>query len=180
MPLYDVTFEDMWVDPLKAESSEHIQAVERFYKSSPRTFPKIIQILDDAVSSLRPSASSKLVWTKTGALLGNSSPRPHRDVEYVWDKVVGAVGDDKECLIAMGSLLRWRISLRPEIWLVFRQESDNVNKDTGKRIRISNYWIDSNYVYKGPAPKRSKAEMKAPATYADFSSLAKKFGGARV
>ena len=178
MALYDVTFKDMFVDPAKAETSAHIQAVQRFYPAV--TFTKILRILDEAIDSVKPSASSKLVWTKTGALFGRSSPRPLRDVEYVWDKVIGAVGDDKNCLIAMGALFRWRISLRPGIWLAYRQDSENVDPSTGRKILISTYWIDSNYVYNGPAPKKSKSEMEAPATAADFSSLAKKFNRDRV
>lgn len=178
MALYDVTFKDMLISSANAESSAHIQAVKRFYPAV--TFNKILRILDEAIASVKPSASSKLVWTKTGALFGHNSPRPLRDVEYCWEKVIGAVGDDKNCLIAMGALFRWRISLRPELWLAYRQDSENVDPSTGRKILISTYWIDENYVYNGPAPKKSKAEMQAPASVAGLADLAKKFKGARV
>jgi len=173
MPLFDVTFKDVKIEPTDAETSKHIAAVKRFYPAV--TFNKIIRILDEAIDSVKPSASSKLVWTKTGALFGHNSPRPLRDVEYVWEKVIGAVGDDKNCLIAMGALFRWRISLRPETWLAYRQDSENVDPDTGRKILISTYWIDENYSFKG----KTKASKKAPATLADLSALANKFNGAR-
>lgn len=182
MPLYDVTFKDTFIDPTKAETSEHIQAVKRYYtedKRSEKTFDKIIRILDEAIDSVKPSASSKLVWTKTGALFGHNSPRPLKDVEYVWEKVIGSVGDDKNCLIAMGALFRWRISLRPETWLAYRQDSEDVDPTTGRKILISTYWIDENYVFKGVV-KKSKKELMMPASPADLASLANKFRGARV
>ena len=176
MALYDVTFKDTYVDPADAERAEHIQAVKRFYPAV--TFNKIIRIVDEAIHSVKPSASSKLVWTKTGALFGHNSPRPLRDVEYCWEKVIGAVGDDKNCLIAMGAIFRWRISLRPETWLAYRQDSQNVDPSTGRKILISTYWIDEGYVFKGTR-KKSKSEMKAPADLVALSALAKKFNGAR-
>jgi hypothetical protein len=179
MPLYYVTFKDSYVDPKKAETADHIVAVKRFYESSPRTFTKILRILDEAIDSVEPSATSKLVWTKTGALFGHNSPRPLRDVEYVWEKVIGAVGDDKNCLIAMGSLFRWRISLLTDTWLVFRQDSENIDPSTGKKILISTYWIDNTYRFMGVPPKKTKSEKQAPATEFDFSRLANKFGGGR-
>ena len=178
MPLFDVTFKDYYVNPKKAESSKHIQAVKNHYDYSPKTFPKILRIIDEAIESVKPSESSKLIWTKTGALFGRNSARPLRDVEYVWEKVIGAVGDDKNCLIAMGALFRWRISLRGEKWLAYRQDSDTVDPSTGKHILISTYWIDENYSAKVP---KTKDELKAPATHIDMMALANKFNrGSRV
>lgn len=176
MALYDVTFKDLLIKPETAETSQHINAVKKFYPAV--TFDKILRILDEAIDSVKPSATSKLVWTKTGALFGRNSDRPLRDVDYVWEKVIGAVGDDKNCLIAMGSLFRWRISLREETWLAYRQDSDNVDPDTGRAILISTYWIDETYTFKGTV-KKTRAEQKAPASMLDISALANKFNGAR-
>lgn len=170
--LFDVTYADTYVDPSKAELAQHIQAVKRHHREV--TWNKILRIMDEAINSVKPSKSSKLVWTKTGALFGHSSARPLRDVEYVWEKVIGAVGDDKNCLIAMGALFRWRISLRPETWLVFRQDSEDVDPTTGRKILISTYWIDNSYVFKGII-KKSKEELMSPASLKDFSLLADKF-----
>lgn len=177
MPLFDVTFKDYYVNPKKAESSKHILAVKNHYDYSPMTFPKILRIIDEAIESVKPSKSTKLVWTKTGALFGRSSERPLRDVEYVWEKVIGAVGDDKNCLIAMGALFRWRISLREEKWLAYRQDSEMVDPLTGQHILISTYWIDETYSAEVP---KTRDELNAPATQLDFSALANKFKGARV
>ena len=173
MPLFDVTFKDYYVNPKKAETSKHIQAVKTVYDSSPKTFPKILRILDEAIDSVKPSKTSKLVWTKTGALFGRSSDRPLRDVEYVWEKVIGAVGDDKNCLIAMGALFRWRISLRPEKWLAWRQDSEMIDPTTGNAILISTYWIDDNYEAEVP---KTASELKAPASQLDMAKLAARFG----
>jgi len=175
MSLYDVTFKkDVLIKPDVASTSRHIQVVLKSYPAV--TFKKILRILDEAIDSVKPSKSSRLVWTKTGALFGRNTERPLRDVDYVWEKVIGAVGNDKNCLITMGSLFRWRISLRPETWLVYRQDSENIDPTTGRAILISTYWIDETYIFRGEV-KKSKAELKAPAH--DFATLAQKFNSVR-
>ena len=85
MALYDVTFKDNLIKPETAETSQHINVIRNFYPTV--TFDKILRILDEAIDSVKPSATSKLVWTKTGALFGRNSARPLRDVDYVWEKV---------------------------------------------------------------------------------------------
>ena len=161
MPLYDVTHEDTLVDPKIAEEYEHIQALRR--KLHPATYDRVWKTVREAVDSVRPSSLSKLVWTKMAALFGELSGRPKRDVDHLWDAVVSAVGDDKECLIAVGALLRAVIAERAEIWLVYRRETGDVDPFTGKKITVSEYWIDENYVYK-PKPRRPRAARSTPAT----------------
>lgn len=60
-------------------------------------------------------------------------------------KGVDVFGDSKVLMKFMGTLLMWRISLRSETWLMYRQETDNIDPDTGKTIFVSNYWIDSSF-----------------------------------
>ena len=170
MPLFDVTTRDYYVNPKKAATSKHIQKVMIVFPTV--TFDKILRILDEAIDSVKPSKASQLVWTKTGALFGRKSPRPLRDVEYVWEKVIAAVGNSKHCLIAMGALFRWRISLRPEMWLAYREESASIDESTGRHIHVSKYWIDENY--NGEVPK-TQAQLDSPALANDISLLANKF-----
>jgi len=59
---------------------------------------------------------------------------------------------------------------------VFRQDSENIDPSTGKKILISTYWIDNTYRFMGVPPKKTKSEKQAPATEFDFSRLANKFG----
>ena len=146
MPLFDVTNQkEVRVWPADAEGYEVLQAVKR--KTHPATFDKITRTVDQAVDSVKPTNKSKLIWTRSAALFGHGSMQPKANVDHVWDNVIAAVGDDKQCLRAVGGLLRWRISLRPETWLVYRRKDPNgrLDPDTGKVISISEYWIDNNY-----------------------------------
>ena len=173
MPLIDVTFIDKLVDISYEESTEFIKTLQ--VKLPAVTFNKIIRIIDEAIDSVKPTKTTQLTWTKTGALFGHKSERPLRDVNYVWEKVISAVGDGKNCLRTMGNLMRWRTALRPEIWLVFRQDMGGIDLDTGKTIRVSNYWIDNNYQNNGINFK-TKVELASPASLVDFAALADKFG----
>ena len=50
--------------------------------------------------------------------------------------------------------MRWRISLLPQMWIVLRRDSDTYNQHTGKLIKISEYWINENFVVTPPEPKQ--------------------------
>jgi len=166
MPLYDVTYKkNKLIDPGESGSFEVIDAIRR--KRSMNTFNRIKKTIDEAVDSVEPSKKSRLVWTKAGALFGPGSLQPHKNVEHLWENIIKSVGNDRMCLIALGSLLRWRISKRPEKWLVYRRESDVVDAATGKTIKISEYWIDEDFVFRHP---------KAPATKMDFNKLKSAWG----
>jgi len=174
MPLVDVTFKDKLVDVSYEENTEFMRTLRNDLPKV--TFKKVLRIVDEAIASVKPTKSTQLVWTKTGALFGHNSERPLRDVTYVWDKVISCVGDGKNCLRTMGNLMRWRTALRPEIWLVYRQDMGGIDPDTGKTIRVSNYWIDQKY--RGICLK-SKSELASPATSVDFAVLADKFNKGR-
>lgn len=145
--LYDVTNPKInKVNPEDAANYDVIQSVRR--KTHPRTWDKMVDTVDNGIEwSIQRGVTrnNPLVWTKGAALFGHNSPLPHKDVEHLWSNTVAAVGDGKECLQAIGGLLRWRMSLRKELWLVYRQETGNIDPDTGKKITASEYWIDENF-----------------------------------
>ena len=143
MPLYDVTYKDLFIDPDEVLASDVMRALER--KLHPRTYERVIKTAIEGVGSVRPSSNSKLVWTRSAALFGHRSPRPKCDVDHFWNSIISALGDDRECLWGVGSVLRYAIALRPETWLVYRQKTGDVDPVTGKEIKISEYWINDQY-----------------------------------
>jgi len=153
MPLYDVTYKPRAVNPEKLEDSEVIATLRR--KLHPTTFKRIIKTVDEAVDSIDPSASTRLIWTKAGALFGRNSERPKKHVEHLWDNVIKSVGDNRMCLIGVGSLLRWRISLREETWLVYKRETEIIDEITGRVVPVSEYWIKEDFVL-NTSPSRPK------------------------
>lgn len=170
MPLYDVTHKDIYVDPEEAEQYELIQNLMN--KLHAGKFKAIVRIVDEAIDSVKPTKSTALVWTRTGALFGHSSTRPLKDINYLWDTVIDVVGEGKVLLKTVGALMRWRTAMRPEKnWLVYRQETDKLDPDTGKPITASEYWICEDY-----KPKvKKKVNKNKPATLVDVSKLKKKW-----
>jgi hypothetical protein len=148
MPLYDVTYgEPRLIKPEDVEKIDFLQALKR--KLHPASWLRIIQTVDEGVEATAKDIGSKLIWTKTGALFGNHSNRPKKDVDHLWEKVISIVGDGKECLKSVGALLLWRVALRPEeYWLVYRQETSRIDPDTNKIISVAEYWINTNFVPK--------------------------------
>jgi hypothetical protein len=145
MAAFDVGLsKDHYVDPEKAHDSEFIQALERVLK--PNVFARIVKTIDEALDNLKPSAKSKLVFTRMAALFGHNNIQPKRWEAHLWDNVVHVVGDGKECLLAIGSMLRWRVSVRPETWLVYKQVTEDEDPETGKKISVSHYWIDEEFI----------------------------------
>lgn len=150
MPLYNVTFGDgRIITPTKIERSDTLKALRRELPKN--TFERLVKTVDEAVSSVKPSKSSRLVWTKAGALFGHHSEQPKCWVDHLWEKVIAVVGDGRLCLITVGTLLLWRVSLRDEMWLVYNRDSGITDDVTGKMIRISEYWVNENYI---PPEKR--------------------------
>lgn len=88
--------------------------------------------------------------------MGYDSPLPHKDVLHVWESAEIAFQSllpnhrtdphaEEHQLKFVGGLLRWRISLQPDIWLVYRRPSGNFNRFTGKEITVSEYWVNNDY-----------------------------------
>lgn len=139
MPLHDVTHgKECLVDPDRLETNPFIEALKR--KLPKQTFCRLLTTVDEAIEH-SIQGEEKLTWTKAGALFGHHSLEPKYRVEHLWEKIKSIVGDGKECLKTVGALLRWRMALREEDWLVYRRDIEEWDEDTGDEIRISEYWI---------------------------------------
>lgn len=144
MPLFDITNPRVSkVKPLDAESYDVLRSVKRKVRST--TWDKMVRTIDSGIEWSIESGNGRLVWTKSAALFGHNSPLPKRDVDHLWEWIIDSVGDQKECLQAVGGLLRWRTSLRDENWLVFRRDSNDIDPITGKVITVSEYWISKEF-----------------------------------
>jgi len=139
MPLHDVTHgSEYLVAPGTLSVNPFIEALRR--KLPKQSFQRLLTTIDEAIEN-SIKEHGQLTWTKAGALFGHHSMEPKYRIDHLWDKVIGIVGDGKECLKTVGALLRWRMSIREEDWLVYRRETDGEDEDTGDTIRISEYWI---------------------------------------
>lgn len=170
MPLYDVTKRPVKVSTKDAENFEVLVKLKK--KLPEATFNKLVRTVDQAIDSVKPSESSKLVWTRSSALFGHGSSQPHKSIEHLWEKVESIFGQDKYSLIAVGGLLRWRISIRKENWLVYRRDSDTLDPITGKLITISEYWINESFTL---TPKENP-QPKVIVRKANVNDLASKWG----
>lgn len=146
MPLYDVTKGSAKARKITPESiagSEYLLAFER--KSNPKTYSRVLKTVEETIGNLVVDNVGKLVWTKTGACFGHRSMEPKFRVDHLWQAAVNAMGEGREVLILVGTLLRLKISERPETWLLYMQETDDLDPETGKKIKVSNYWIDNDF-----------------------------------
>lgn len=155
--LYDVTNTSAsLVSPEDAQAYELLQAARRRIDS--RRFQKDCDIIDAEIDRTVAlgQAKNKLVFTKAGFIVGHSSNAPHKDVQHVWDSAdmifPSAMTLNRTDQLALenqkkfiGGLVRWRISLRPETWLVYRRLSGEVHPHTGKEITVSEYWINEKF-----------------------------------
>jgi hypothetical protein len=139
MPLHDVTHGNEYlVAPGTMDANPFIEALRR--KLPPASFQRLLKTVDEAIEN-SIQGHGQLTWTKAGALFGHHSMEPKHRVDHLWEKVIAIVGEGKECLKTVGALLRWRMSIREEDWLVYRRETEGEDEDTGEVIRISEYWI---------------------------------------
>lgn len=155
MPLFNVNggrANAYKIEPNDVEESQYVEACKR--NLDPRRFARAVKTVDEAVDFVVANGLGKLIWTKAGASFGHRSKNPHDRINHLWDAVVDAVGDGKECLITVGCLLRWRIALRPETWLLWVEETDDIDPDTGNKIKVSQYWVDNSFL--PPKPKKPK------------------------
>lgn len=142
MPLYDITYpKARLISPPKLAKSEVIRTLKR--KLAPEVFDKLVLIVDTGISSLHKD--EKLIWTKTGALLGHAKDQPGSAINYFWEQIMLAVGGGKECLWAAGMMLRWRLSLREDLWLGYSRESSGIDHETGEPVTINEYWVNENF-----------------------------------
>lgn len=116
------------------------------------SFDKTCRIIDEILEQLVQDRLGKLVYTRTGFLLGHQSILPHADHKYIWDKVPTILInknnqqlwdplESKLVLQTIGAMVMWRIALRPENWLVSFLESGKFDVVTGNEIKIAQYWV---------------------------------------
>ncbi len=159
---------DQVVDPLRIGTNEFLRKLQR---TRPKSYPVMIETVDSALGELKPSKNSALIYTFTGSLLGNSSSVPNNKLIHFWENISKVFGEDKTALKAVGSFLRWRIADRAmmsgETWLLYEEvDEERRDPDTGKKIKISKYWIDNDYF-----PDWLKAPSKS-----SIGNLASKWG----
>lgn len=142
MPLYD-SMSGKHIPPEKTESYEIVEALRRSLPK--RTFNRVTATVRDAVLTQKPSQKSALVWVNTASLFGHGSMQPAKHIDHLWDKLTQIVGPELNRL-AVGSLLRWQISLIEEdTWLVYTVRTGEKDPSTGKEITRSEYWINNAY-----------------------------------
>jgi len=180
MPLYDVTHKDVLVKP--SDASNYDLLVKAREMIGTLRFNKDIQIFDSAIDKVVSQATdkNKLIFTKAGFIVGHQSTvLVVKDQRHVWDSadlafpchLDGNRIDEHAAetqLKFVGGMMRWRISLRDETWLVYRRPSGTYNKLTGKEITVSEYWVCENY--------------ERPAKKCGFSTheLTKRFNDSRI
>lgn len=158
MSLHDITYgRPRKVNPKDAENYDVLQKAKREVGSL--RFAKDARIADSAIDDViaEAKAGNKLVFVKAGIVFGHSSTICNvKDYNHIWDTAeisyptVGLTGRQLDLvseyqLRFVGGLLRWRISLQPDTWLVYRRDSGTYNKYTGEEIKISEYWINNDF-----------------------------------
>lgn len=147
---FDVTY-DKDREILEEDLLESVYLKRVHQKMDSRTLAKHKKNLD-AMLDRQVMKKNKLVWTKAGVHLGDSSKEPHDQVESFWADMTTIFGQTKELLKAVGTFYMWRISIRAEEhWLMYRQDLGKVDPDTGKAILVCEYWVNENYIPERPA-----------------------------
>jgi len=143
--LFDVTYNhdgDLIDEIQTLKNNEYTNALKR--KIHVKSFNRILKTIDDGLDELLKN-NNKLIWASNRSLLGHSSTLPKKHIDHLWYNVIDSVGECKNCLKTVGSLLRYRISVRKETWLLYKRKSDEIDKETNKPISVSEYWINNNF-----------------------------------
>jgi hypothetical protein len=152
MPLQEF-YKKRTLTPGSRQKHESVTNLKRLLPE--RSFNKILRIIDQVVDEVVTRNLGKLVYTRTGFLLGHSSAAPHVDIEYIWKKIpetlirkstsdVWTPLESKHVLKTIGALVMWRIALRDEPWLVSFLDSGKFDVVTGNEIRIAQYWTNGD------------------------------------
>ncbi len=140
-----------------ASREKHTHLVGLRNKLPVPSFDKLLRIVDTAIDELvdaKAGGKIGLVYTKTGFLLGHQASAPHKDIEYVWNKVsttlinkppglVWTPLEERHVMKTIGALVMWRMSVRDEDWLCNFKEVDRIDIVTGDEIKIAEYWINT-------------------------------------
>lgn len=174
MPLYEVGKGpyDILRNPSKIRDSDILHKLHNEKYCHPRTLARMFKTIDEELTDLCVRRAQKLIWTKTGALIGFDSIGPKKHIDHLWRNLECVFGDGKEILLAAGVMVLWEISKRPEIWVMFKEVRDEIDPDTGKKITIAHYWVDDTFV---PNLRPKKERVKK----ATFEDLKKKWSALR-
>lgn len=108
--------------------------------------------IDEAIEDTVNKKSGRLVWLNTGSLVGDQAGMPHASHQHLWEAVFELFPDEtdpvalKNRRITVGGLIKWRVALRPEDWLVHYRETTKKDIVSGDTIYASEYWIKSEGV----------------------------------
>ena len=141
MSLRNLEFGGKEILPLKHENSKLLTTLKRKVKNV--SWEKIIRIIDKAIADSVKNNTAKLTWCCTASMLGENSPQPHGDIEYVWSLVKEKMGDERLCIMTIGTLVQWRISLREEEWYCNSVETCGFDEIDKMPIYYYQYWIKS-------------------------------------
>jgi hypothetical protein len=151
MPLWDFEQGLRLQDPKELEQLPYVQT---FFKKSSRVADKAIRTLDTAISEKKPSKASRLIWTRCADIAGNGSRIPSVDLNHLWDAIKRAAGSgDRECGMCLGSIIKWRVSLRDEKWFCNKNDTPWTDPVTGKIVYWTGYWLNENFILKPQIPK---------------------------
>jgi len=110
--LIDHTHGDRPIDPDFFDNTELIQQLR--LKLNPRSYEKLLSIVDKAIEETAKSPKEKLTlpWACAGSLFGHSSAQIHKDVEYLWDKIIEIVGPERYSELPKAKALGFLIQRR--------------------------------------------------------------------
>jgi len=129
----------------KLEKGDHIAKLRKGLPT--QTFEKLCRTIDDAIEEVVSAKAERLVWLNTGSLVGDRARLPHASHRHLWDAVLKLFPGDSDPVavkhrrITVGSLIKWRVALRPEDWLVHYQETKKTDIVSGDLISVSEFWI---------------------------------------
>lgn len=155
MPLYVLDEENRFRGLIIPEEFERnnryiVMLKRHMYRAA---FKALVKKIDNKLNKLKPSERSQLTWTRVASMFGYDAP----DAESVWATVaLYTDGVTKNCRQALGSLVMWRISLRPETWLCNKNGSNRYNFE-GEEITWTGYWINENFI--PPDRKRNSKNL---------------------
>lgn len=141
--LVDVTNKPRKVKPTLCKETDAIQTYLK--KEHPRTVERVLKTIDEGIERAIQTCG-RLVFTKTGIIMGEKSMGPKQHVDHAWDSVVSVMGPDRPCIFTMGALVKWRISLRPETWLMYKRDSGQYDHLTGEEYTVAEYWVNESFV----------------------------------
>lgn len=153
MPLYEFKKLNAY-DHMRIESWDVIKKPRKTLNTN--SWDKMVRTVDNAIQSISPSVSSKLIWTKCAALFGTKSQQPLEAVDHLWRMAEKTFGRSEFSLMFVGAFLMWRISFisRPQReggtgdqWFTVQVDhpSGEVDPITNKPLTERHYWVNNNY-----------------------------------